>query len=79
MNQSDYNRYLVAVWRNWARTKALPANVQEWLFVLTCDMFHKNLPFCYDGEQLRMRMLEETIRHRSFQAYCFVLMRWDIL
>lgn len=79
LDQNDYERYLVAVWRNWIRTKALPDDLQKWIFVLTCDLFYENLKFTYRGKQRNKSMLERAIKSRSYQAYCFVLDRWDVL
>ena len=79
LGQVDYDRYLVAVWRNWIRTKALPDDVQEWIFLLTCDLFCENLKFAYEGKQRKKSMLEKAIKNKSYQAYCFVLDRWDVL
>lgn len=79
LDQVDYDRYLVAVWRNWIRTKALPDDVQKWIFVLTCDLFDKNFKLIYKGEQHKKSMLERAIKNKSYPAYRFVLERWDIL
>lgn len=81
LDQVDYDHYLVAVWRNWIRTKALPNDVQKWIFVLTCDLFHNNLKpdRSRKAMQRNKSMLERAIRRRSYQAYRFVLERWDIL
>lgn len=79
LNQVDYDRYLVAVWRNWIRTKTLPDDVQEWMFVLTCDLFNNNFKLIYKGEQRKKSMLERAIKNKSYPAYRFVLERWDVL
>lgn len=79
LDQVDYDRYLVAVWRNWVRTKALPDDVQKWIFVLTCDLFRKAFKLTYAGTSQKKRMLEKALKNKSYQAYRFVLERWDIL
>lgn len=79
LDQVDYDRYLVAVWRNWIRTKALPDDVQKWIFVLTCDLFRKEFNLTYEGTSQKKRMLEKALKNKSYQAYRFVLERWDIL
>ena len=79
LEQADYIRYLTAIRRNWCRTEKLPAQVQESLFVLSCDLFERCLPFCYEGSEHRMVLLEQAIQNRSYEAYRFLMERWDIL
>lgn len=79
LEQADYRKYLIAVQRNWIRMEGLPEEIQESVFVLTCDLFAKVLPFRYDGGEKRMVLLEQTIRKRSYNAYRFLMERWDVM
>lgn len=79
MEQADYQRYLAAVRRNWIRIQGLPEEIQTAVFALTCDLFDRCLPFRYEGDEHRMNLLEQAIQNRSYEAYCFLMERWDIL
>lgn len=79
LTHEHYVRYLTALRRNWLRTNNLPGQVQEAVFTLSCDLFCRLLPFHYEGEEKRMALLEQTIHHKSYSAYCFLMERWDIM
>ncbi len=79
LDHVDYDRYVVAVWRNWVRTKALPDDIQKRIFVLTCDLFNSNFKLINEGTQRNKVCLVKAINNRSYQAYRFVLEHWDIL
>ena len=79
LEQADYRKYLIAVQRNWIRMEGLPEEIQESVFVLTCDLFAKVLPFHYDGDEKRIALMEETIQKKSYNAYRFLMERWDIM
>lgn len=79
LTQNDYERYLTAVRRNWVRTQNLPGQIQESIFVLTCEMFRELLPFSYSGHGSNIKLLEKTILSRSYEAFCFLMDRWEIM
>lgn len=79
LRHEHYVRYLIAVRRNWLRTNSLPEQIQEAIFSLTCDLFERNLPFQYVGNENRMFLLTQAIQARSYKAYHFLMERWDIL
>lgn len=75
----NYERYLTAVHRNFIRTAHLPDGIQEAIFVLSCELFHRYLPFHYKGTEKRMYLLEQAIQNNSYMSYRFLMDRWDIL
>lgn len=79
LSHENYVRYLTAIRRNWIRMLNLPENVQESIFSISCDLFTACLPMTYEGSEKRMRLLEQTIRHKSYKAFRFLMERWDIL
>lgn len=79
LSHENYVRYLQAIRRNWIRTTSLTEEAQKAIFVLSCDLFDRCLPFHYEGGENRMSLLEQVIRKRSYDAYCFLMERWDIL
>lgn len=79
LTTENYARYLISVRRNWVRTAHLPDGVREAIFVCTCELFHRCLPFRYEGTEKRMHLLEQAIQNHSYEAYRFLMERWDIL
>ena len=79
LEQPDYVRYLTAIRRNWLRTEKMSDTILEAIFVQSCDLFKRCLPMSYEGSEKRMRLLEQTIRHKSYKAFRFLMERWDIL
>ena len=79
LEQADYRKYLLAVQRNWIRMEGLSEEIQEAVFVLTCDLFAKALPIHYDGDEKRIALMEETIQKKSYNAYRFLMEHWDIM
>lgn len=79
LSQTDYGRYLTAVRRNWIRTQNLPEQIRESLFVMTCAMFGELLPFSYGGRESNLKLLEKTILSHSYEAFCFLMDRWEIM
>lgn len=74
-----YERYVASVWRNWIRTKTLPAYIQECVFILTAALFDNIIITDYPLRENRARMLIKALKKRSYEAYVFVLNRWDVL
>jgi len=79
LEHTDYIKYLLAARRNWIGTKELPMEIRQGIFVLTCELFDKNLKFSYKGSEQRMQMLELAIRQRSYLAFSYILELWDCL
>lgn len=76
---SDFESYLFACYRNWGRTRKMPLDVQESIFVLSCDLL--NLYFnqffeAYNGEYQR---LLKAIERRSFDAFLVTVRNWNIM
>lgn len=76
---SDFEGYLFACYRNWGRTRNMPLDVQESLFVLSCDLL--NIYFnqffkIYDGKYQR---LLRAIERRSFSAFLVIVKNWNIM
>ena len=76
---SDFEGYLFACYRNWGRTRNMPLDVQESLFVLSCDLLNTyfNQFFkIYDGKYQR---LLRTFERRSFAAFLVTVRNWNIM
>ena len=70
-------QYMQQCWINFMRTRYLSTAIQEALFVLTASLYERH----FDGHDLsgKHRMLFRAMKRRSFEAYEFVLKRWDVL
>ena len=73
-----YLRYIFAVYRNWIRMRALPEDVKKWTFVLTSELFESSFSSEYPLTEKRAIRLAAAMKKRSYEAYKFILDRWDI-
>lgn len=76
---SDFEDYLFACYRNWGRTRNMPLDIQESIFVLSCDLLHTHFNQffkLYDGKYQR---LLKAIERRSFGAFLVTVRNWYIM
>lgn len=73
---SDLDKYLYALYRNWGRTYRMPKEIQESIFVLSCQLIEEYftaLLDCYDGKYLK---LLQTVRKKNFDAFRILASNW---
>ena len=76
--EREYVDYLQQCWLNWFRTKELPGKVQESMFVLTCDLYRKYFEAIkLKNSAKKYKWLDHIIKKKSYDAYVFVMQRWD--
>ena len=70
-------QYMQQCWINYMRTRYLPIEMQEAMFVLTSELYAEYVVGCkLSGKN---KMLFRAMKRRSFRAYEFALKRWDVL
>lgn len=74
----QYKQYLQQCRVNFIRTRYLPEEIQESIFVLTRELFARHFPNQRAPEERKYRMLHRAFRVNSYEAYLFVLRRWDV-
>ena len=79
MDECQYKQYLQQCWINFMRTRYLPQEIQEYIFVLTRNLLAEYFPDQPKPEERKFRMLHRAFQANSLDAYLFVLRRWDIL
>lgn len=72
-------QYLKQCYVNFLRTRFLPRNIQEYLFVLTENIFQNEWKHEVFFNERKFRWLKKAIDKNSFDAYLFVLERWDLI
>lgn len=77
--QEEYIQLLQQCWVNYIRTRYMPQNIQECLFVLTCEMLEAYWPSVTIRGINKYRLLHMAMRRRSFAAYQYVLQRWECI
>lgn len=75
----QYKQYLQQCWVNFIRTRYLPEEIQESIFVLTRELFSRHFPNQSAPAERKFRMLHRAFRANSYEAYLFVLRRWDVI
>lgn len=75
----QYQQHLQQCWVNFARTRYLSDEIQESLFVLTRALLARYFPNQTPPSGRKFRMLHRAFRAGSYEAYLFVLRRWDVL
>lgn len=75
----QYQQYLQQCWVNFARTRYLSEEIQESLFILTRALLAQYFPNQPPPSGRRFRMLHRAFRAGSYEAYLYVLRRWDVL
>lgn len=76
---SDFEDYLLALYRNWGRTKNMPLDVQESIFVLSCDLLHTHFNQFFNKYGGKYPRLFNAIAHRSFGAFLVTVRNWYIM
>lgn len=75
----DYTQYLQQCWVNYIRTRYLPDNIQKSIFVLTKALFSKYFSNQQPVNGLKYKMLHQAFKNNSYEAYLFVLRRWEVI
>lgn len=74
----QYKQYLQQCWVNFIRTRYLPDEIQESIFILTRELLSWYFPDERPPVERKYRMLHRAFRANSYEAYQFVLRRWDV-
>ncbi len=75
-----YEQYLRQCWVNFLRTQYMAPDIQESMFIATAARYRQ-----YFGnvklqtKDHKLKLLHRAIKKRSFTAYRFLMMRWEIL
>lgn len=77
--QEEYVQLLQQCWVNYIRTRYMQHNIQECLFILTCEMLEAYWPSVRIRSMNKYRLLHEAMRRRSYAAYRYVLQRWECM
>ena len=78
MDESYYRQYLQQSWVNFLRTRYLPEDIQKSIFVLTRELLNKHFQNQAAPKQRKFRMLHRAFQAGSFEAYRFLLARWEL-
>lgn len=65
---------------NWVRLRHNDLTIQESVFVLTCDLYDRY--FRKENRRkkpIKYRMLERSLFSKSYEAYQYVMLHWDML
>lgn len=79
LDETQYMQYLQQCWVNYVRTRALPEEIQKSIFALTRQLLKTYFPNQTISQKGRLNLLHRAFRANSFDAYRFVLDRWDII
>lgn len=80
LGEQEYMQYLQQSWVNWIRTKEMPKEVQESVFVLTAELYEKYFKkISFKNQKSKFKWLDHALKRRSFQAYEFLMQRWNVL
>ena len=77
--QEEYVQLLQQCWVNYIRTRYMQQNIQECLFILTCEMLETYWPSEKIRSMNKYRLLHEAMRRKSYAAYRYVLQRWECM
>ena len=77
--QEEYVQLLQQCWVNYIRTRYMKQNIQECLFILTCEMLEAYWPSEKISSMNKYRLLHEALKRRSFEAYRYILQRWECM
>lgn len=75
----DFENYLLACFRNWGRTKNMPLDIQESIFVLSCDLLNTYFKQCFKEYAGKYSRLLKAIEHQSFDAFLITVKNWWIM
>ena len=78
LDEVQYKQYLQQCWVNFLRTRYLPEDIQESIFVLTRELFAQYFSAQSSPTERKYKMLHRAFRSNSYAAYLFVLRRWDV-
>lgn len=76
---SDFEDYLLACYRNWGRTRNMPLNIQESIFVLSCDLLHTHFNQFFNEYSGKYPRLFNAIAHQSFGAFLVTVRNWYVM
>lgn len=75
----DFERYLQAVYRNWGRTKNISLEIQESIFVLTCNLLENIFQHFLHSYSGKYKVLTEIIQCKSFEAFLVLMENWWLI
>lgn len=79
LDEVQYKQYLQQCWVNFIRTRYLPEEIQKSIFVLTRELLSQYFGHLRAPMERKLRMLHRAFRANSYEAYLFVLRRWEVL
>lgn len=79
LDEGQYAQYLQQCWVNYIRTRQLPDDIQESIFVLTKQLFQQYFPKQTVSHAERRKLLHQAFRSNSYCAYRYLLERWDLI
>lgn len=80
LGEQEYMQYLQQSWVNWIRTKDMPIEIQEAMFVATASLYDQFFGQVQLNEcEKKYKWMRIAMRKKSFSAYEFVMKRWEIL
>ena len=79
LDEVQYKQYLQQCWINFIRTRYLSEEIQKSIFVLTQELLTQYFGHLRAPMERKLRMLHRAFRANSYEAYLFVLRRWDVL
>lgn len=79
LDASDLDKYLYALYRNWGRTCQMPIEVQESIFLLSCDLIEQNFGHLMQNYGGVHPKLLKTLQGRSFAAFEILCNNWWLI
>ena len=69
LQERDLERYLYAIYRNWGRTRGMPYDIQESIFLLTCQLIETAFGAIIQEYSGKYMKIFKTVKFRSFDAF----------
>ena len=69
LQERDLERYLFAIYRNWGRTRGMPYDIQESIFLLTCKLIETAFGAIFREYSGKYMKIFRTVKFRSFDAF----------
>lgn len=69
LQERDLERYLFAIYRNWGRTRGMPYDIQESIFLLTCELIETAFGAIFREYSGKYMKIFRTVKFRSFDAF----------
>ena len=79
MDTSDLDKYLYALYRNWGRTYKMPIDVQESMFLLSCELIERYFAPQMQNYSGAYPKLLKTAQFRSFAAFETLAKNWWLM